>query len=856
MTIKKKQTRPLLTAAILLALSGPGLAQEREFDLPEAPANVAIPSFAQQADLQIIAPAERLEGKTLPAIQGRHDTLAALQLLIAETGLEIIDHDGRTVTLAMPRENNGRDNDAHLEPRAQQTGNSPDPADTAPVNDDIADETPTIDTVIVTAQRRAQALEDVPIAMTVLDRDALDKTRGKTLADVQQIVPNFMFELGGFESLSIRGVGGGGRNIGFDTRAGMYLDGVYVGQAQSLRMPLFDIDQVEVLRGPQGHLFGRNTVSGAVNIITAAPSWNPEAGARAVIGNDSTYEFYGNATGPLGDNVLGKISFGYETRDGYTRNLVDGNDLDDLERISTRGQLRFMPTDRLTVDVYGDYSDSRENRIVGEPLTDFFDVPMEDNPYSFGPFNPREVAFATTPFTNVELWGGSVTANYDMASDLTLTSITGYRNIRQRRQNDADYNPFNFLNTNYDDDFTQFSQELRISSPDDTRLRYVAGVYYLNEDADSRRRANVGDAGDVLVPLPAGSPIPFAPPNAAFGLAAGTVVPIVANVTTDNYAAFGALDFDLTDRLTLNFGARFTREEKDLLFNLDGSASGGFQIGSLDNYRDSRSDDEFSPTIGLTYAISDVANIYAKYASGFKSGGWNIDFLDVNQVEAGFDFDTESVDSYEIGIKGSSRDRRVHYDLAVFYNEFDDFQIFRFVSLEGGTSAFQLTNAAKVETRGFEGSVRYQATDQLNLNVNLGHVDAEFTSFPGGGAGGADLSGNELPSPDLTGAFSFDYAMPIAAWSGYLEFYGEYSYRSNYFSGPENDPVRERIDSRDMVNARVTYVHDSGRYSVSAWARNLTDEDFVQRRARDFLGTQTFVRSEPRAFGLELSYWF
>ncbi len=713
-----------------------------------------------------------------------------------------------------------------------------------------------LDQIVVTAQKREQAIEDVPIAIAVVDRETIEKGRGRTLSELQHLVPNFQYDRDGFSSLSIRGVGGGGRNIGFETRAGMYLDGVYVGQAQSLNMPLFDIERVEVLRGPQGHLFGRNTVSGAVNIVTTPPSSTPEGTLRAVYGNRDAFEVYGSASGALSDTVLGKIAASYETRDGFTRNIFDGSKLDDLDRFSARGQLSFQINDKLSIDVFGDYSDTEETAVVGEPVTDFFDTPFLANPFPNGPLPKRTVNFNTTPFTNAELYGGSVNVTYAMDSGHTLTAITGYRNITHRRQNDTDYTGNDILRINFDDDFEQFSQEIRIASSDDGRARYVGGLYFLHEDADSNRRSTAGQDTNAIIPLPAGSPFPFAPAGLAFGVAPGAVIPAVANIETRNFAAFGALDFDLTERLTLNLGARLTHEKKDIVFNLDGSGSGNFLIGTLVDFRDDRKDTEFNPTVGLSFALSEDANLYAKYANGFKSGGWNIDFLNLGQVVSGFDFDTETVDSYEIGIKGVAMGGRVRYDLAGFYNQFEDFQIFQFVALGGGTTVLQLRNAAKVETLGGEASVNVQASENLRLNASLGYVDGEFDKFPDGGPGGADLSGNELPSAKFSAAFSFDYGMPVPALAGRLDLYGEYSYRGGYFSGANNDPVFERIDSRSLVNARLGYSHRDGHFGVSAWARNLFDKDFLQNRARDFLGNQTVLRGEPRSYGVEVWYAF
>ncbi|MDP1696832.1 MAG: TonB-dependent receptor [Xanthomonadaceae bacterium] len=718
-------------------------------------------------------------------------------------------------------------------------------------NEASAEDAKRLDDVVVTAQKRSQALEDVPIAITVIDRETLEKERGRTLFDLQQLAPNFQLVKAGFNSITIRGVGGGGRSIGFDTRAGMYLDGVYLGQSPALNMPLFDIEQVEILRGPQGHLFGRNTVSGAVNVTTAAPSPFFDAKLRAVYGNNDAFEGYGSVTGPISESVLGKIAASYETRDGYTRNVFNGDDLDNLDRFSTRGELSFLVSDKLTIDVYGDYSDTEENTIIGEPITAFFDSPLPG-----GVLPDRNVNFNTTPFINAELYGGSVKVTYDMNSGDTLTAISGYRNTKQQRQNDTDYSAADIIRINFNDKFEQFSQELRIASSNEGRLRYVLGVFYLNEQADSDRRVTIGQDMNSIVALPAGSPIPFAPVGLAFRVTAGSVVPAIANIETENVAGFGSLDFDITSRLTLNLGARYTHETKDIVFNLDGSRSGAFRIGSLDNFRDGRTDNKFTPTAGFTFALNDDVNVYAKYARGFKSGGWNTDFLNVGQIATGFDFETETVDSYEAGLKGLVLDRRLRFDLAAFYNEFSDFQQFQFVSLGGGTTVLQLRNAAKVESQGVEGSISLQVNENLRLGANAGYVDATFDKFPNGGPSGQDLSGNELPSPDTTAALTIDYGVPVAALGGRIDFFGEYSYRSNYFSGATNDPLYERIGSRNLVNARLGFSNDAGDFGVSLWGRNVFKEKFIDNRGRDFFGNQFVTRGEPRSYGIELWHNF
>lgn len=400
--------------------------------------------------------------------------------------------------------------------------------------------------------------------MTVVGRKALDNSRATTLSDMQQLVPNFSIAQSlGVNTVTVRGVGGGGRNIGFDTRAGIYVDGIYMGQAQALDQSLFDIEQVEVLRGPQGHLFGRNTVAGAVNITSRAPSETFESSFRAVAGNHNTREGYASVSGPVADKLLGKLSLGYEIRDGFSTNLFNHQKLDDLKRVSTRGQIAFQETDRLEINLSADYADIRQNSVVGETVTGMFDAPLPGGPYA-----SHTVNFNTTPYLNNTLSGASLTANYDMAGGNTLTAITGYRDTHQDRQNDTDWSPNDVFHINYTDDFKHISQEIRVASPVRNPLRYVAGVYLMHESADTYRTAIIGQDTNMLVKHPlVPVPVPF---GALLGLVPGATVPVQGTVKTDSYALFGSLDYDLTSKLTLNLGARYTYEKKHLVYKSRG----------------------------------------------------------------------------------------------------------------------------------------------------------------------------------------------------------------------------------------------------------------------------------------------
>ncbi|MDD5297722.1 MAG: TonB-dependent receptor [Rhodocyclaceae bacterium] len=713
-------------------------------------------------------------------------------------------------------------------------------------NGDVA----VLDTVVVTAQKRRQPALDVPISMTVLDQDDLEKARVGSLEDLQRLVPGFSMEnQAGYNVLTMRGVGGGGRNIGFDPRAGVYLDGIYMGQAQALRQPLFDVEQVEVLRGPQGHLFGRNAVAGAVNITTGAPTREFESVLRGVVGSQGTHEAYATVSGPVSEAVLGKISLASETHGGFTTNLYDGQKLDDLGRITARGQIFLLPSDRLNIRISADASTTKQKATQGEPVTDLFEQPLPG-----GILPKRTVNFNTTPFETVKLSGGSVRADYTLDSHQILTALFGYRQTHQDLQLDNDYSPKDLLRISYGDDFKQSSEEIRIASPNLGSARYVLGLYHLNETARTDRKATIGlDVGTSLVNYPL---IPFLVPLAdVTGTVPGAVVSNNGVVRTDTYALFGAVDYDITHWLTLNLGARFTHETKDVLFNLDGAASGSFGIGSLTGYQDSRSENKLSPTVGATYAVSKDQNVYAKFSRGFKSGGWNIEFLSSNGVKKP-SFESETVDSYEVGAKGKLLGGRLHYDLAAYSSRFKDFQVFQFVDLGGGATSMELRNAADAESRGLDASLTLRATPQLDIGVKLGLVKAVFKSF-NTCSPIVDCTGHRLPyAPNFTSSLTVKYGTRLPGIGGKLDFYGDYSFHGESFSDPVNDPLTQNIPGRELLNARLGYVPDKSHWDFSLWVHNLFDKDTVASRDRDFLGNLTVHRVDPRTAGLEGRYRF
>lgn len=698
--------------------------------------------------------------------------------------------------------------------------------------------------VVVTAQKRTQSLQEVPISMTVLGDDQIEKSHIRSLYDIQQLAPNFeAVQSPGWSGIAVRGVGGGGRNVGWDTRVGVYLDGVYIGQAQALDQSLNDIEQIEVLRGPQGHLFGRNTVAGAMNITTRAPSKAFEASVSGGVGNHGARELNAAVSGPMSAGAQGKLTVASETRDGLTTNLFGGDKLENLDRLGARGQLAFQPTSRLTVDLYADYTKVDQRLGLGEPTTGMFDSPLPG-----GPLPHRTVNYNFTPYKNSELSGLSLTLNYALDGGRKLTAITGYRDTRQDRANDTDYGPLDLFRVEYTDRFKQTSQEVRVASPNSGALRYVAGLYLLTETATTDRKAIVGQDTTAIVPIPGGRRAPFG----ALGVAPGARITNDGHIKTNTYALFANLEYDLAPSWTANLGARYTHETKDLFYNLNGAASGGFRIATLQGYTDSRSENKLTPTLGVSHALNKEHTLYAKYATGFKSGGWNTDFLNAAQIAGGLEFNTETVKSYELGAKGQLLGGRAQYDVAVFSSRFDDYQVFQFINV-GNTTALVLNNAAKVDTSGLEASGRWRVSRALTVGANLGLLRAVYKSFPNGGGAGVDYSGQRLSdTPRVTAALTVTYAIPAPGLGGRFDVAADYSHRGSTVLGG----IYQDLPTRDLVNARLSFTPSNGNWSASVWARNLFNEDYVIARGRDFLGNQFNTRGLPRLVGITAKYDF
>ncbi len=785
-----------------------------------------------------------------------------------------------------------------------------------------------IEEILVTAQKRSESLTEVPIAISVFGAESIDQTGVQELRDLGEYIPNVNISQGSDfgAQIRIRGVGANSRNIGFDSRVGVYLDGVYLGQGPALNQDLVDLEQVEVLRGPQGTLFGKNTVAGAINMISVKPGPEFTADVTANAMNYSGLELKAVVNIPLSETVSARISYSDRSRDGYVKNIYDPSHLPDTFNIvvpgvgpifgiplcdqfgvttppgcaanqvgpdtapnvkwlsnvdtsSYRAQLRVTPSDKLDINFAIDGLTSDRDIINGEPFTDTFGSTVD----RFAP-NPLEVSFSEDSFEKRDIFGGNLNIDYDFDNGYALRSITAYRKTEMLHHNDTDASAFDFLYIDYQDEYKQTTQEFQWISPDDSAFKYIAGFYYYNQDSYSKRDAVTGNAG-WLFRLPPGA--------GAFS---------EGDVETDSWALFLNGSYDFNDAWRLGFGFRYSDETKDVVYHLDGTRSGVFGIGTTppEGYIDSDTYTNFSPMLTIAYALGDNTNLYAKYSTGFKSGGFNLDYVTQADLDAGITFDEETVDSYEIGLKGIYLDGKLSLNAAAFIANYQDYQVNQFFDLgfdpASGTqlTSIRITNAAEVETSGLELEATYHVTDNLTINGSLGLLDATFADFPGGTSieqpdptvpGGVikvpvNAKGNRLPgAPEVNATLGFQHYVRFSSMDLLIRL--DVLYTGDYFTTIENETVRNlngahgatftfdigsflrpntidygHVKSFTTLNGRVGLIDGGDKWEVYLWGRNLTDEFTYVDYFRDFFGSLSGVPMTPRTYGIEATYHF
>ncbi|HPE29911.1 MAG TPA: TonB-dependent receptor [Parvularculaceae bacterium] len=686
------------------------------------------------------------------------------------------------------------------------------------------------DEIIVTATKRAERVNDIPMQIDVYDDADLRNKQVQEFSDLSTSIPNLVIPDGvaGAANVAIRGISSPSR-VGAvaEQPVSIFTDGVFAPSG-SLDLLLFDVDRVEVIRGPQGAIWGRNTLAGAISFVSKRPSDELEAYARASYGNRDYVDVRAALSGPIaGDRVKARIAFAHDERDGYT-SLVGGGTAGSIDRYGVRGSLAFEPTDNFTATLIGQYDENTFTNITPEYFTGPFAVAAGTDGFQ------RRVDADFTDPSRTEGYGLTLLADWNLG-DVLVSSVTGYRKLKSRLKVDSDASPDFLVHELANPDAEQFSQEVRFSN--DAAL---GGAIDWMFGAEFYERDDIVNGVSILGP-------------SLLGVGPGEGV-ARDSITLDNHvrsiAGFGTLDVHLTDWLTINSGLRYSRERKTNVGSIRSTLElTGLPVIDLFSYVSPErelNDAQLSPFSGISITPSSNFLVYANWGRGNKSGGFN----DIRATQVSFG--AEQGDSYEVGLKSTLAEGLIELSASAFLIDYDDLQIRAF---EGLVPIF--INAGKATSKGFEANVSVKAGEGLRLVGAVGYLDAKFDRFFS--PTGADLSGNSLPNaPDWSYNFTADYSRPVEGL-GELYGYAEASYTGDHFLDFANDPDGFQ-DGYLLVNARLGLRLTSG-FSVALWGRNLTDKDYRVDFVGDlppalFLGSKAQVLGAPRTYGVEVEFEF
>jgi len=721
---------------------------------------------------------------------------------------------------------------------------------------------------VVVAQKREEKLQDVPLSVAVINADALQKSALYNAESLLELVPSVTFRKGTTNvnsSLNIRGVGTISFSAGVEPSVSTVLDGVVLARSGMAFTDFLDLERVEVLRGPQGTLFGKNSSAGVVQFITKDPTPTFSASAQASTTNDDEYRVNGVVSGPISETLKGRLTGFYGTYDGNIDNVFNGRTVNGYERYGTRGKLQWDPSTNVSVKFTGDYSKSDDECCAD--VIGFADPTIASNNRvllpSLSPVVPSDANMQIDndlqPRTRDENYGASTQVDVSVGSN-TFTSITAYRKWKNIEIRDGDFRSDApaFLKPSVPGgdaqlhdfgalDFDEFTQEFRITSPEDIFVEYVGGLYYYNTEQDNFFQRNILECtASTLAPLPNGN-IPC-DSTSTFTANSG-----VANFNTqmENYAAFGNFTVNVVDDLRVLLGARYTHDQLDYTFArvssspiaVPGVNPSFSQPGSAGNAAPTVSKDDVTYKAGFQYDIAEDIMGYATYTNGYKGPAFNI-FFNMRAQDTQI-IREEDVRAYEVGLKSLVFNKRASVNLALFNEEYRGFHANSFIQVANATVS-TLTNAGNVITRGAEAEFNVRLLQDLTLTGALAYTDAQIdkANCPVGSPASCVLrNGLDLAfAPKTRGIVGFDWRLPFSGDLPFnVSFNTAYSYQSDVNYDLDKNPLAAQ-DSYGLLDVGLALTEKNNRYRVSILARNVTDENYISLKV-----PAAFVRNQvPR----------
>ena len=731
-----------------------------------------------------------------------------------------------------------------------------------------------LEEIIVTATKREQNLQDVPVAVTALSEANIREAQIHSSEQLTFLVPSLTFQRGSDaneSSFNIRGIGTQSFSIGTEPSVSTMLDGVVMGRSGQAFMDLMDIQRVEVLRGPQGTLFGKNSTGGVVHIITRQPTEEPSGEVMTSLQNNEEYRAGFTLSGPVTEDLGYRLTASGTYVDDFTKNYFDGDDYNGSQRWTVRGKLRWTPTENLAFNFASDYSDSEcdctvapmrslepwdGNEAEVQEILDLISpvVPSDDN---------TKVNINSVPNSQSSQWGTALEVNWDVG-DYALTSISAARgyDIDGNSNDDYDGQPITVIGLDQIGDTSQdqYTQELRIASPDDDYFNYVAGMYYFDQSVEETYERSLASGGNFI----------------SSGVA-------TFKADTTNWAAFGEAVWAFHDSWRLIFGGRYTVDDVSFKYR---RTREGLPVGTPDPVAPSKgstNENDFSGKLALQWDFNDAGMTYLSYAQGYKGPAFDLTFE--SDPETQERVEPETSDSWELGLKSTWFDGRAVLNAALFYSEYDNFQAEGFFDSDGlpdcpddnptcapedDPGAFILINAGKVTTQGLELDFQAQVTESLRVTGGVAYIDAQIDEYLQGPCSNGqtfrgdcdlsqDLSGGDLPyTPKWKGNVTASYTWARAStfdvvFIGSVRAQDEVQYSLSQDEGTIGDAYT-------ILDASVVFQDHSEHWQATVYAKNLTDEFYVEN-IRSMNGVfipnayqHTYSNMAERHYGVEMRY--
>ncbi len=802
---------------------------KKDFNVSAQTLSTALLNFGEQADLSLMVRKADTRGKKSTAVKGLMYPREALMLLLKDTSLGFKYIDQKTISVSpdlfRPQEADSlKLSDIKSSPEEEET-------------DDPGHLT-TLDEVVVTALHRRSNMQKAPVAVTVIKPPLIREARIHELQDMGTRVPGLTvasFSIGQ-PTIHVRGVGSNDDGAALDNSIVMFIDDVYVGRITAISMNFYDLEQIEIMRGPQGTLYGKNAIGGAINVTSKNPTEQVSGVAEATVGNYGRLDLRGVISGPLvSDKILGRLAVHRRKRNGWQESVfLPGVKQNDENTWSSRGKLIFAISDQTQVDLNGDYSrDDLEStgripvvgrvpvRLLGSDGLPTGQKALPTDIFESLGGSARNAINSDRGFTDRKIWG--LSSRISRQGDYgRLLSITAYRRTDFSWLEDSTGLPSSLtdqkVNSNVEEQHSQFSQEFRWISPGEARLKYVLGFYYLFEH--THRIEN------------------FAFPS------------LVSTTDQDNktnsFAAFGDVTYGLARHVNFTVGGRLTYETKRMDQK---NITNGDQTILLEDFtlRNEGSWTDFSPNFVLSWQQREDIMWYASISRGYKSGGFQ--GAPATRKLALKTIDPESVWNYEVGLKSQWFDDRLRLNLVGFHSDYRDLQVVQFKT-EGNFGVFQTSNAASASLEGLEMEFTLKPLAGLEFFGSYAFLDATYDEF--NDLSGRDFTGNTLrQAPRHSLYLALYYERPF--YHGRLRFRADYRYQGQSFREPDNSVTIQ--PGFDLVDASIAYEAADNSWEATLWAKNLLDKEYITHLY--VLGGNDFALfGTPRTYGLTVTLNF